>query len=91
MKTKDEVLGIFLEWKIMIKNQIGREIKRLRTDNGGEYRSDPFSDACNGHGIVRHFAVRNTPQQDGVAERMKQTLVEKVCCMLSNTGLGRQF
>ncbi|KAL4272870.1 hypothetical protein GQ457_13G029760 [Hibiscus cannabinus] len=61
MKSKDEVLKIFLKWKNMIENQTGRKIKRLRTDNGGEYRSDPLFDVCQEHGIVRHFTVRNTP------------------------------
>ncbi|KAH0711895.1 hypothetical protein KY289_007854 [Solanum tuberosum] len=42
MKTKDEVLGIFLKWKAMIEIQIGRKIKCLRTDNGGEYKNDLF-------------------------------------------------
>ena len=91
MKTKDEVLGVFLKWKTMIENQTGKKIKRLRTDNGGEYKSDPFFDVCQEYGIVRHFTVRDTPQQNGVAERMNRTLLEKVRCMLSNAGLGKQF
>ncbi|GMI79054.1 hypothetical protein HRI_001574700 [Hibiscus trionum] len=91
MKSKDEVLKVFLKWKNMIENQTGKKIKRLRTDNGGEYRSDPLFDVCQEHGIVRHFTVRHTPQQNGVAERMNRTLLEKVRCMLSNAGLGKPF
>ena len=91
MKAKDEVLGIFLKWKKMIETQTGRRIKCLRTDNGGEYRSDPFMKACESEGIVRHFTVRHTPQQNGVAERMNRTLLDKVRCMLSNAGLGKEF
>ncbi|KAE8725113.1 hypothetical protein F3Y22_tig00009009pilonHSYRG00067 [Hibiscus syriacus] len=91
MKSKDEVLQIFLKWKNMIENQTGRKIKRLRTDNGGEYKSDPFFDVCHEYGIVRHFTVRHTPQQNGLAERMNRTLLEKVRCMLSNAGLGKAF
>ena len=41
--------------------------------------------------ISRHFTVRYTPQHNGVAERMNRTLLEKVRCMLSNAGLGKQF
>ena len=89
MKTKDEVLDIFLTWKKMAENQTGRKIKCLRTDNGGEYRSDPFMKICADEGILRHFSVRNTPQQNGVAERMNRTLLEKAQCMLSNAGLGK--
>ena len=58
MKTKDEVLEIFLNWKNMIENQTGRKIKQL---NDRKYRSDLFSNVCNEHGIVRHFTVKNTP------------------------------
>ena len=36
MKTKYEVLRIFLKWKAMIETQSGRKIKCLRTDNSGE-------------------------------------------------------
>ena len=42
-KEKDEVLGCFLKWKNMVETQTGRRIKRLRTDNGGEYRNYPFA------------------------------------------------
>ncbi|KAE8682936.1 ABC transporter G family member 13 [Hibiscus syriacus] len=69
----------------------GRKIKCLRTDNGGEYKSDQFFDVCHEYVIVRHFTVRNTPQQNGVAERMNRTLLEKVRCILSNAGLGKVF
>ncbi|KAE8684439.1 GDSL esterase/lipase [Hibiscus syriacus] len=58
MKTKDEVLGFFLKWKKMMETQTGRKIKRLRTDNGGEYKIDPFLKVCEEEGIVRHFTVR---------------------------------
>ncbi|KAH9761191.1 hypothetical protein KPL70_000407 [Citrus sinensis] len=42
-------------------------------------------------GIKRHFMVRHTPQQNGVAERMNRTLLEKVRCILSNAGLDKKF
>ena len=65
MKHKDEVLDIFLQWKKMIETQTGRKIKRLRSDNGGEYKSDPFMKYCQNEGIIRHFTVPGTPQQNG--------------------------
>lgn len=46
MKYKDKVLEIFLEWKKMVETQIGRKIRRLRLDNGGEYQSDSFDKVC---------------------------------------------
>ncbi|KAH9717385.1 hypothetical protein KPL71_021793 [Citrus sinensis] len=42
MRTKDEVLEIFVKLKKLVETQTGRKIKVLRSDNEGEYTSDPF-------------------------------------------------
>ena len=42
MRHKDEGLDVFLKWKKLIETQTGCKIKRLRSNNGGEYKSDPF-------------------------------------------------
>jgi len=68
-----------------------RKIEVLRSDNGGECTSDPFLQLYRDEGIERHFTVKETLQQNGVAERMNRTLLEKVCCMLSNTGISKSF
>ena len=91
MKHKDEVLDIFLKWNKMVETQTRRRVKTIRSDNGGEYTSDPFFEVCQDEGIKRHFTIRKTPQQNGVAERMNRTLVEKVRCMLSHSGLSKMF
>ncbi|KAG8500936.1 hypothetical protein CXB51_003033 [Gossypium anomalum] len=63
----------------------------LLKDNGTEYKNDPFLQVCQDEGIVRHFTIRDTPQQNGMAEHMNQIILEKVRCMLSNAGLGKEF
>ncbi|KAH9728537.1 hypothetical protein KPL70_009073 [Citrus sinensis] len=40
-----------------------------------------FDDLCEKGGIQRHKTVRHTLQQNGLAERMNRTLMEKVRCM----------
>ncbi|KAG8495946.1 hypothetical protein CXB51_009450 [Gossypium anomalum] len=69
----------------------GKQIKYLRTDNGLEFCSDEFNRLCKSEGIIRHLTVRHTPQQNGVAERMNRTIMEKVRCMLSNANLPKSF
>ena len=71
--------------------QTDRKIKILRSDNGGEYKSDLFPQLCRNEGIKRHFTVRETPQQNGVTERFNRTLLEKIRCLLSNSGLNKKF
>ncbi|KAG8474501.1 hypothetical protein CXB51_031160 [Gossypium anomalum] len=75
----------------MVETQTGRKVKRLRSDNGTEYKNDPYLQVCQNEGIVRHFTVQDTPQQNGVAECMNQTIPEKVRSMLFNAGLGKKF
>ncbi|KAH9688249.1 Integrase catalytic domain-containing protein [Citrus sinensis] len=91
MRAKDEVLEIFMKWKKLVETQSGRKIKVLRSDNGGKYTSDPFLQICQNEGIKRHFTVRYTAQQNGMAERVNRTLLEKVRCMLSNVGVNKKF
>ena len=84
MKHKGKVLELFVEWKKNLEKSTGRKIKVLRSDNRGEYnKSDPFLKLCRDVGIDRHFTVRETSQQNGVAERLNRTLLEKsVVCYL---------
>ncbi|KAG8497386.1 hypothetical protein CXB51_008630 [Gossypium anomalum] len=56
----------------------GIQIKYLRTYNGLEFYSDKFNRLCKSEGIMRHLTVRHTPQQNGIAERMNRTIMEKI-------------
>lgn len=91
LKNKSDVFSTFKDWKILIEKQTGRQVKRLRTDNGLEFCSDEFNSFCKKEGILRHLTVPGTPQQNGVAERMNRTIMEKVRCMLSNSQLSKSF
>lgn len=75
----------------MIEKQTGKQIKHLRTYNGLEFCFGEFDALCKTEGIVRHHKVHHTPQQNGVAERMNRTIMEKVRCLLSNAGLSKSF
>jgi len=44
LKHKDELLGCFKEFKELVKNQSEHTIKYIRSDRGGEYASNEFSD-----------------------------------------------
>ncbi|GJT66197.1 retrovirus-related pol polyprotein from transposon TNT 1-94 [Tanacetum coccineum] len=91
MKQKSEAFENFKHWKILIENQTGRKIMRLHTDNGLEFCSREFNDFCRDEGIARHYMVRYTPQQNGIAERMNRTLLERTRCLLLNARLDRSF
>lgn len=75
----------------MVENQAERKVSTLRTDNGLEYCNKQFDVFCKDKGIVRHKTCAYTPQQNGVAERMNRTIMEKVRSMLSDSGLPKTF
>ena len=62
LKTKNECLPKFKEWKIEVENQYDRKLKVLRTDNGLEFINAEFNMLCSEFGIVRHRTVKHTPQ-----------------------------
>jgi hypothetical protein len=66
LKSKDGVLVRFQEFKSQVENLIGRRIKVLRSDNGGEYTSRDFGDFCIEAGIKREYTIPYNPQQNGV-------------------------
>uniref|UniRef100_A0A2N9J203 Integrase catalytic domain-containing protein n=1 Tax=Fagus sylvatica TaxID=28930 RepID=A0A2N9J203_FAGSY len=91
LKNKSEAFAKFKIWKAEVENQTGRKIKCLRTDNGTEYRDGDFLKFCKEHGIKRHFTVRKTPQQNGVAERLNRTITETARCLRLNAELPKIF
>jgi transposase InsO family protein len=66
-------------------------MKYLRSNNGLEYKDTAFLECCKTKGITRHFTVKRTPQQNGVAERMNRTLLENARCMRSSAELPKSF
>ena len=52
LKSKDEACEYFKVFKAEVENQLDKKIKRLRTDRGGEYKSNPFNEFCEIHGII---------------------------------------
>nr|GEV94323.1 retrotransposon protein, putative, Ty1-copia subclass [Tanacetum cinerariifolium] len=91
LKHKNEVFPTFKEWKVLIKNQTRKKIKKLRTDNGLEFCEESFNALCQKYGIARHHTLVRTPQQNDVAERINRTMIEKVRCMLSHANLDKDF
>lgn len=91
LATKDEAFMKFCEWKKLVENQVNKRVRCLRTDNGLEFCNIAFDEFCKQQGIERHRTCSYTPQQNGVAERMNRTVMEKVRCLLNESGLEEKF
>ncbi|GJY89530.1 retrovirus-related pol polyprotein from transposon TNT 1-94 [Tanacetum coccineum] len=91
IKKKSDVFEVFKVYKARVELDSGKKIKCLRTDNRGEYTGDEFDTFCRQEGIKRQFTTTYTPQQNGVAERMNRTLLERARAMLATASLGKSF
>ena len=68
MKTKDQALDTFRQYKALVENQTGKTIKTLRDDKGGKYTSKEFDALTASSGIFRQRTAPAAPQQNRVAE-----------------------
>ena len=91
LREKSEVFEKFVEYTAMVENQFGKKLKIIRSDNGGEYTSEKFSEYCKKNGIVHEFTIPYTPQQNGVAERKNRTIQEMANCLLIHANFQKTF
>ncbi len=77
----------------MAEKSTGRQLKALRSDNGGEYTSTEFTEFLQAEGIRHERTVPKNPQQNGFAERFNRTLIEMISLrsMLLGSDMSKSF
>ena len=57
LKHKDEAFNAFKNYKAEVENQLGKKIKILRSDRGGEYFANEFNLFCEQNGIIHQCSA----------------------------------
>nr|AAK50412.1 Putative retroelement [Oryza sativa Japonica Group] len=92
IKLKDQALAVFEKFKPLAKNTVGRTIKTLRTDRGGEFLSGKFARVCDAASIERHLTAPYSPQQNDVVERRNRTVMAMARSLLKGMSVpGRMW
>ncbi|GJR01654.1 retrotransposon protein, putative, ty1-copia subclass, partial [Tanacetum coccineum] len=91
LKHKHKVFETFKVFKNEVENQLGKTIKALRSDRGGEYISQEYKDYLKACGIVQQLTPPYTPQHNGMFERRNRTLLDRVRSMMNLTTLPLSF
>ena len=91
LKNKSETLERFKAFVLMVERLTSLKIKFFRSDRGGEFMSHEFTKFLEEQGITRETSAPRTPQQNGVAERMNQTLVNGARSLLRHSGMSKGF
>lgn len=90
MFSKDELFNKFKEYHAEVTNRFGRNIRELCSVNGGEYVSKEMIAFCRSQGIVKGTTTPCCPQQNGRAERMNSSLVERARAVLIGSSLPKE-
>src|ERR1700678_69235 len=70
-----------------MKTQHNHPIKALRSERGGEYLEADFSAYLKKAGTIQKLTTHNTPEYNGVSERLNRTIITKVRAMLHDSQL----
>jgi len=76
MQSKGQVFSNLKTFIALSKNQFGKSIQRIRTDNGKEFFSNDCNSLLSSNGILHESSCIYTPQQNGVVERKHCHLLE---------------
>ena len=96
IKEKSDALDKFKVFKLEDEKQIGKVIKIVRSDRGGEYyrrhgdvgqHMGPFAKSLQDCGIITQYTMPGSPEQNGVAERRNRTLKDMMRSMMSRSNL----
>ena len=79
-------MDALIKYKNEVENQLSKKIKRLRSNRGGEYESNPFNIFCEEHGIIHETTPLYSHKYNRVVERKNRTLKEIMKAMLVSLG-----
>lgn len=91
LERKSEAKSVIKSQFAYMERQTGKHVKGVRTDNGGEFISDDLRDYFKEKGINHQKTVAYTPEQNGRAERLNRTLMEKTRAMMLDSNLPPRF
>ena len=87
LRPKFYALEAFKRFQVAVESEKSLKINTLRTDHGGEFNSNAFSDFYLQSGIKRQLSAPYSPQQNGVVERRNKIILNMVQSMLKEKKL----
>jgi transposase InsO family protein len=88
LSDKSNVFSIFKSFAKRAENEFDIKIKKIRSDNGSEFKNFKIEDYCDEKGVKHEFY---TPQQNEVIERKNWTLTDMARSMLSKYNVSNNF
>jgi transposase InsO family protein len=90
LQDKSETQKVLKKFLKRAQNEFDAKVKRIRSDNGTEFKNTKVEQFLDEEGIKHEFLAPNTPQQNGVTKK-NQTLIEMGRTMLDEYKTSDQF
>jgi transposase InsO family protein len=84
IEQKADAYETCVGWQARVERETEKNVRTLRTDNGGEYTSKDFKTHLRNLGIKAETTIPYTPEQNRKAERGNRTIEEKITCLLQD-------
>jgi hypothetical protein len=82
LREKSQTQEILKKFLRQAQNEFGLRIKKIRSDNGTEFKNSQIEGFLEEEGIKHEFSSPYTPQQNGVVERKNRTILDMARTML---------
>jgi transposase InsO family protein len=91
LKEKSEAFQKFKVFKALTENQIGKRLKAIRSDRGGDISSWNLKELYDKHGIKREYTIPRTPQQNGFVERHNRSVQQIARSMMNERNIPQTY
>ena len=91
IRTKDQTAGCIRDYIAWFRNQTGKNITRLHTDQGLEFLNQEVAEMLKEIGAEHTTSNSRTPQQNGISERTNRTLVDLARTLIIDNNLNKSL
>jgi transposase InsO family protein len=91
LQEKSQTQGTLKKFLRRAQNEFGLRIKKIRSNNGTEFKNSQIERFLEEEGIKHEFSSPYTPQQNDVVERKNRTLLDMARTMLDEYKTSDQF
>ena len=88
---KSDVFVTFKSFVKGIHNEFETTIKKVRSDNGSEFKNTKIDGLCDEFRIRHQFLAKYTPQSNGLVKRKNRILIDMARSMLSEYNVSHSF
>ena len=91
MHRKSKCFEKFRKYRTETEKRLGKCLKTLRSDRGGEYLLGEFREYLLAEGITSQLSAPGMPHQNGLIEIRNMTLIDMVRLVMSYSDLSISF